>query len=334
MPNREALQGRVVLVTGASSGIGLETAKALAAMGAHLLFVGRSAERTEAARVAIDAAGSGRVHAIRGDFSSLEEVRRVADDVLAFDMPLHVVVHNAGLWHQERTPSQDGFEDTFAVNHLAPFLLTHLLLPRMLKSDGDRRLVHVSSRLHEQAGNTRTASGRAIHAMNVLGVRLPPPKSHRFDFDDLACANGFRGLEAYARSKLAQLLFSAELARRLPEDVTSNGVHPGSVNTSVTRDNAVLSVAIRLAGPLLKTPAQGARTSVHVASDVSLRGVTGRYFESSREATPSPAVAHEADALRLWDLSLSMVGLSAQDLAPAVRQRRVRAQATEGMARA
>lgn len=323
------MKRRTFLVTGASSGIGLETAKALVAHG-DVLFVGRSAERTAAAEDAIRAAAppGSDVVALRADFSSLDEVRRLADEVLALDRPLHVLVHNAGLWHQERVTSADGYEDTFAVNHLAPFLLTQLLLPRVLESEGDRRVVHVSSRLHEQAGTTQTLRGRLRHGLSVLGLQPPPPKDHRFDFDDLACAHGFRGLEAYARSKLAQLLFSAELARRVPANVLgSHGVHPGSVNTSVTRDNKVLSVAIKVAAPMLKTPAEGAATSVFVATATELRGTSGGYFADCAPRTPSPAVAHEGDARRLWDLSLTMVGLRDEDLAPAVRAKSAGARA-------
>jgi retinol dehydrogenase 14 len=211
------------------------------------------------------------------------------------------------VWHPDFRRSRDGFEDTFAVNHLAPFLLTHLLLPRMRETPGDRRVVHVSSRLHLQAGQTASLRGRVVHLLNVLGVSAGA-KGARLDLDAVDDREGYRGLEAYARSKLAQLVFSCELARREAE-VTSNALHPGSVATEVTRDNKVLHTLQPLAKYVLKTPEEGAHTSVHVATDPALRGVTGRYFARSREARPAPLVEDRALAARLWDLSAARVGL-------------------------
>ncbi len=291
------------LVTGGSAGIGLATARQLAQRGFRVRIVGRSPDKLAAAVREI----GGDVVALRADLSSLAEVRRVADELLARAEPLHVLINNAGVWHPDFRLSKDGFEDTFAVNHLASFLLTHLLLPRMRESEGDRRIVHVSSRLHVQAGQTATLRGRAVHFLNVLGVSAGA-RGARLDFDALDRREGFRGIEAYARSKLAQVIFSRELARR-EREITSNAVHPGSVATEVTRDNPVLAALRPLSTLVLKTPDEGARTSVHVACDPSVRGVTGRYFVNAREAAAAPIVDDAAVAERLWRLSAERVGL-------------------------
>lgn len=305
------MQGRVCLVTGASSGIGLETARGLAARGASVRIVGRNPERTaQAEELVRRASWGGDVVAYRADFSSLDDVRKLAHDILARDEELHVLINNAGVWHQERRESKDGFEDTFAVNHLAPFLLTRLLVDKMRQAD-HARIVHVSSRLHEQAGQTGLL-GRAVYLVNVLGVPVRGP-SGGIPFHDLDYARDYRGLEAYARSKLAQILFSNELARRLNgSNVTSNSVHPGSVNTNVVRDNRLLVLGSKIAAPFLKTPAQGAATSIHVACEPRLRHVTGKYFADSREKEPAPTVHDRNAAEELWRLSSEMVGVSAE----------------------
>ena len=292
------------LVTGASGGIGLATARELARRGMRVRIVGRSEDKLAAA---VRAIGGEDVVSFRADFSSLDEVRALAVRLLARGEPLHVLVNNAGVWHPDFQLSRDGYEDTFAVNHLAPFLLTRLLLPRMRETTGDRRIVHVSSRLHAQAGQTASLTGRAVHLANVLGLRVAAHGA-RLDFDAIDRREGFRGIEAYARSKLAQVIFSRELARR-ETSVTSNAVHPGSVSTDVTRDNRVLAALAPLARRVLKTPEQGARTSVHVACEPSLAGVSGRYFASAREAQPARVVDDPLVAARLWKLSAERVGL-------------------------
>lgn len=313
------MKGRVCVITGASSGIGLETAKALAVRGARVRLVGRNPERTRDAEVAVrQSAKESDVQSFQADFSSLDAVENLAGELLRPGEPIHVLVNNAGVWHQERRSSKEGFEDTFAVNHLAPFLLTHRLLGRMLESDGDRRIVHVSSRLHEQAGLSGPM-GRAVYLANVVGIpiRLTSPG---LNLGDLAATGSYRGLEAYARSKLAQILFSAELARRLDATIiTSNAVHPGSVATNVIRDSKALALATRLAQPFLKTASQGAATSVYAASDPSLRGVSGKYLADCQIRVPAPSARDSSSALELWNISMEMVGLRTSDLAEVVR---------------
>lgn len=298
---------RIALVTGASAGIGLATAIELARRGLSLRLVGRDPQKLEAARAAVAAEGAD-VATFRADLSSLADVRALAEAVLARDEALHVLVNNAGVWHPDFRRSRDRIEDTFAVNHLAHFLLTNLLLPRMRETKGDRRIVHVSSRLHAQAGATASLAGRVVHFANVVGLRMRA-RGARLDFDALDREEGYRGIEAYARSKLAQVIFSAELARR-EQEVTSNAVHPGSVATEVTRENPLLFALQPLSRLVLKTPAQGAATSVHVATAPELVGVSGRYFARSREA-PAATIADDREvATRLWALSAERVGLA------------------------
>jgi retinol dehydrogenase-14 len=301
---------RTVLLTGASSGIGRAAALELARRGARLRLTGRDPRKLDEVVAQARALGSEAIGQ-PCDMSSLADVRALASWLLERDEPLHVVVHNAGVWHASFRRSRDGYEDTFAVNHLAPFLLTHLLLPRLRESDGDRRIVHVSSRLHLQAGQTATLLGRAIHLLNVLGVPAGGT-SARLEFDAIDREVDFRGLEAYARSKLGQLVFALELARREP-GIASNAVHPGSVATDVTRDSRMLTWVAPAARLVLKTPEEGAETLLHAACDPSTSGVTGKYFARCREARYAAIADDRAVASELWTLSARLVGLDSDE---------------------
>jgi NAD(P)-dependent dehydrogenase (short-subunit alcohol dehydrogenase family) len=195
---------------------------------------------------------------------------------------VHVLVNNAGLWMQHRTLGERDIETTFLVNHLAPFLLTNLLIER-LRDSAPARVVTVSSRLH----------------IKERGIR----------FDDIHTASRFGGLGAYRQSKLANVLFSNELARRLNgTGVTANSLHPGDVATAVVRDSKLLTLGLETLGRIyLLTPEEGARTSLYVATTPSLAGVTGRYFANCREKAPSKEAQDEAMAKRLWTLSERLV---------------------------
>lgn len=276
------------VVTGASSGIGIETARGMAARGYRVLMVGRDPSRSQAALDDIvDSTGNQNVEVLLADFSSLDEVRGLAECVRSRCERLDVLINNAGVWHLERQLTADGFEATFGVNHLAPFLLTNLLREPLAAASGadGARVVNVTSRLHSR------------------------PKA--LDFDDLHAERKYGGLRAYAKSKLANVLFSNELARRWSAaGVTSNSVHPGDVVTHITRDSRLLTALIPIGGKLwLKTPAQGAATSLHVATAPHLGAVTGRYFADSREKKMSRAAQNESAAKRLWEVSAEMVGL-------------------------
>ncbi|NNJ11537.1 SDR family oxidoreductase [Chloroflexales bacterium ZM16-3] len=272
------------MVTGANSGIGKVTALELARKGATLVMLCRSRSKGEAARDEIIAqSGSGQVELILADFASLDSVRRAATEFLARHDQLHVLVNNAGLYMGERLLSQEGHEMTFAVNHLAPFLLTNLLLGA-LRAAAPARVVTVSSGAH-MMGHMR--------------------------FDDLDATRGFQGFRAYSDSKLANVLFSNELARRLADDgVTSNSLHPGAVATNFGGDSGGLGAFFfRLARPLFLSPEQGAQTSIYLASSPEVEGVTGTYFAKSRPAHSSSESTNAEVQRRLWEVSAGMTGV-------------------------
>jgi len=273
---------RYALVTGGSSGIGLETARGLTKHFDVVGIVGRQPERLAAAAEDLRS-GDARIETFQADFSSLAQVRRLAEDVKARFDSLSVLVNNAGVWHKVRTLSKDGYEDTFAVNHLAHFLLTNSLKD-LLALSAPSRVVHVSSSMH---------------------VR---PKS--LNWDDLMFEKRWRGFWVYGHSKLANVLFSNELARRWRDlGVTSNALNPGNVRSRITRNNAFLNALHRspIAKIIIMSEAEGARTSIYVATAPELAGVTGHYFDKMREATPSGAAQDEEAAHRLWEVSQELV---------------------------
>jgi retinol dehydrogenase 14 len=280
------MTGRTVLVTGGSGGIGRATALGLAAMGAHLAITGRDRGRTEDAVREIRAAGSGQVDVFVADLSSESQVRRLAGEVLQSLPRIDVLVNNAGGYWNTRHVTADGLERTFATNHLAPFLLTNLLLDR-LKDNAPARVVTVSS--------------------NVQAIG-------RIDFEDLQGERSYSGARAYNQSKLANVLFTYELARKLQAtSVTANALHPGMVRTSFGAEDP--SSAQRLftpfMRPFMKAPGRGAATSIHLASEPDLEQVTGRYFASSKPRRSSRRSYDQAAATRLWQVSADLAGLTA-----------------------
>jgi NAD(P)-dependent dehydrogenase (short-subunit alcohol dehydrogenase family) len=280
------LAGETVLVTGGTGGIGRATALGLATMGAHLAITGRDRERTEGAAREIRAIGGGQVDVFVADLSSQSEVRRLAVEVLQTYPRIDVLVNNVGGYWNTRHVTADGLEHTFALNHLAPFLLTNLLLDQ-LKQSAPARVVTVSSNAH--------ATGR-------------------IDFDDLQGERSYSGSKAYNQSKLANVLFTYELARRLqPSAVTANALHPGVVSTSFGAEDprGIQRLIIPFARPFMKTPAQGAATSIHLASAPDLEHVTGSYFVNSKPKRSSKPSYDETVAARLWQVSADLVGLTA-----------------------
>jgi len=280
------MAGRTVLVTGGTGGIGRATALGLATMGAHLAITGRDRGRTKGAAREIRAAGGGQVDVFVADLSSHSEVRRLAEEVLQRLSRIDVLVNNVGGHWNTRHVTADGLERTFALNHLAPFLLTNLLLDRLQQS-APARVVTVSSNAHAQG---------------------------RIDFDDLQGERSYSGARAYSQSKLANVLFTYELARRLPAtSVTANALHPGVTRTSFGAEDpgGVQRLLVPLMRPFMKAPAQGAATSIHLASAPDLEQVTGRYFANSKPKRSSKHSYDEAAAARLWRVSADLVGLTA-----------------------
>jgi retinol dehydrogenase-14 len=279
------MAGRTVLVTGGTGGIGRATALGLARMGAHLAICGRDPARTQAAAGEIRAAGGVQVDAFVADLSCESEVRRLAGEVLQRLSRIDVLVNNVGGYWNTRHVTADGLERTFAVNHLAPFLLTSLLLDR-LEQSAPARVVTVSSNAHAQG---------------------------RIDFADLQGQRSWSGARAYSQSKLANVLFSYELARRLPAtSVTANALHPGVVRTSFGAEDpaGIQRRFVPFVRPFMKTPAQGAATSIHVACAPDLEQVSGRYFTNSKPKSSSKASYDQATAARLWQISADLVGLT------------------------
>ena len=280
------MAGKVVLITGGTGGIGKATAIGLATLGARVGITGRDLSRT--GQVAADiraASGNPAIDGFAADMSSQTEVRRLAAAVLDAYPRLDVLVNNVGGFWAHRHPTADGLERTFAINYLAAFLLTDLLLER-LKASAPARVVTVSS--HVQAEG-------------------------RIEFDDLQGTRNYSGQSAYSQSKLANVMFTNELARRLEGSrVTATSLHPGVVRTDFGAEDQAwfFTIISRVVRPFLKTPVQGAQTSIYLASSPDVDGVTGQFFVNSKPKTANK-VAYDSDTTaRLWDVSASLVGMT------------------------
>jgi retinol dehydrogenase-14 len=279
------MAGRTVLVTGGTGGIGKATALGLAALGARVAITGRDQRRTDDVAREIAAAGGPPVDAFVGDMSSQAEVRRLADQVLDRLDVIDVLVNNVGGYWNTRHVTADGLERTFAVNHLGPFLLTGLLLDRLAQGTS-ARVVTVASHAHT---------------------------SGRIAFDDLQGERSYSGARAYNQSKLANVLFTYELARRLPPlSVTANAVHPGMVSTDFGAEDpaGVQRLLVPFLRPFMRSPARGAATSIHVASAPDVEQVSGQYFANSKPKRSSEGSYDAFAAARLWNASVGLVRLS------------------------
>ena len=277
------VKGKHIVLTGATRGIGRETALALGKMGANLSLVVRDRERGSGVADEVRAgAGGGDVAVFVGDLSSLADVRRVASEILAKHDAIDVLVNNAGAILVDRQVTKDGFEATFATNHLAYFLLTKLLLDSVKKGrgpgDAGPRIVNVASDAHHR-GSVK--------------------------FDDLMGEKKYVGWRAYSTSKLANILFTSELAKRLEgTNVTTNSLHPGVIASGFARNNAgVVGFLAKVAAPFLMSSEDGAKTTLFLATDPSVAKVSGKYFAKSRVQKPSREARDASVAKRLWDVS-------------------------------
>lgn len=296
MATQTNMHGKVVLVTGGTNGIGKATATGLACMGATVIITGRDPERGAAAVDEIKrASGNEFVDLLLADFGSLAQVRQLADTVQSNYNHLDVLVNNAGVWQTTRTETVDGIETTFAVNHLAPFLFTNLLLP-LLRHTAPARIVNVAS------------VGHSYVSLNI---------------DDLEGTRAYNQQRAYNQSKLANVLFTYELARRLQgTSVTVNALNPGWVNTSMTQNTGGIAALINtLARPWQLTPERGAQTSIFLASSPAVGGVTGKYFDHKQQETRTSNESYNQRlAQRLWRVSAELTRLDVTQQPPAVRE--------------
>jgi retinol dehydrogenase-14 len=274
------MAGKACIVTGASSGIGTATAVGLARLGASLALVGRDGGRLGDVAQRCQEVGAGDVRTYQSDFGELDRVRALADELLDDWPRIDVLVNNAALVLQHREQTVDGYERVFAVNHLAPYLLTRLLLDRLVAS-APSRIVNVAS---------------DAHSFGTL------------DPDDYMSTRSYKPMKAYGRSKLANILFTAELARRLEgSGVTANSLHPGFVSTGLARDNKLGILFMKLARPFIKSPSDGAETTVFLASEPV--AVSGEYFVDRKVHATKDYAKDPVMAERLWDDSAHLVGL-------------------------
>jgi NAD(P)-dependent dehydrogenase (short-subunit alcohol dehydrogenase family) len=277
------MEGKVCVVTGATSGIGKAAATAVARLGATVVLVGRDRRRTEAAVAEIGSVSASPPRAEIADLSSLEQVRGLAGRLAGLER-IDVLVNNAGLVLGERRMTPDGFEHVFALNHLAPFLLTSLLLPKLTAS-APARVVTVTSDAHSAA---------------------------RLDLSDPNLERGWDSWRSYANSKLANILFTRELARRLDgTGVTANCAHPGVVRTGFGRHaRPLLRLGITIARPFMASPDRGADSIVYLASSPDVAGQTGGYYVKRQRREPSAAARDDTAARELWEISEKMTGLA------------------------
>jgi NAD(P)-dependent dehydrogenase (short-subunit alcohol dehydrogenase family) len=278
------MQGKTIVITGATSGIGEVAALRLAAMGARIVLVARDPARASATLERLRAAGPGQAHgAFLADLGRLSEMKRVGAEIAAALPAIDVLINNAGAIFAHRTATEDGLEKTFALNHLAYFVLTLALHSRLVAA-GAARIVNTASAAHQNA---------------------------RLDLDDLQCSKAYGAMTAYSRSKLCNILFTRELARRLEgARITANCLHPGFVATRFgDAAGGLISRFAGLAKLLAISPEEGARTLVYLASSPHVAEKTGRYFRQCRQLSPSRAAQDDHVASALWERSLALAGL-------------------------
>jgi NAD(P)-dependent dehydrogenase (short-subunit alcohol dehydrogenase family) len=274
------VQGKTIIITGATSGIGEVAAVRLAERGARIVFTAREKARADDTLAKLQKANPGAAHAVHmADLSTLAEMKRIGAE-LAREPQIDVLVNNAGALFNKRQETADGLEMTFALNHMAYFVITNLLLGKLKPG---ARIVTVASNAHRGA---------------------------KLKFDDLQSRKGYMGFAVYSRSKLCNILFNRELARRVPAGVTANALHPGFVATRFgDNSGGLMRTVLKVAKPLgAISPEQGAQTIIHLASSPEVAGVTGEYFYKSRITTPTAEARNDADAKRLWDISAGIAG--------------------------
>jgi NAD(P)-dependent dehydrogenase (short-subunit alcohol dehydrogenase family) len=279
------MHGKTVVVTGATSGIGEVAADRLAQKGARIVFIARDRERGQETLKHLRAIAGHDNHAVHyADLSTIAEMKRVAQAIADSEPQIDVLVNNAGAMFTSRELTADGLEKTFALNHMNYFVVTNVLLEKLKAAPGGARIVSTASDAH---------------------------KGQHLDFDDLQSAKHYSGFSVYGRSKLCNILFTRELAKRLTgTNVTATCLHPGFVGTRFgDNSGGLMSLAIRLAKNFALSPEQGAQTIIHLASSPDVEGQSGGYYVKSKLATPTKAAQNDADAKRLWDISARIAGV-------------------------
>ena len=279
------MKDKVCLITGATAGIGAVTARVLAERGATVILVGRNPDKSRALveQLKQQTRNPG-VDYLLADLSSQQQIRALAETFKTRYPRLDILINNAGGIFFNRRETVDGLEMTFALNHLNYFLLTHLLLD-LLQASAPARLINVSSVAHYSA----SINFKNLQYKRFYGLGWP----------------------AYAQSKLANILFTYELARRLPANITANALHPGLVATNFALGNGLLGKLARLSlNPISISPQAGAQTIIYLATSPQVEGITGKYFEDCRPYRSSPASYDEATARRLWEVSEELTGVS------------------------
>ena len=279
------LDGKVCIITGATSGVGRETAKRIARAGAHLVLVNRNEEKAAALKAELAALSNAKVDLVHADFSNLDDVQRAASHILHHFPSIHILINNAGVHMTTRRLTVDGFETAFAVNHLASFLFTHLLLERMIAS-APARIIQVNSEGHRFGG---------------------------LKLDDLTWGKRrYKGLQGYGASKVAQLLTVWELADRLKDSgVTVNAVHPGEVATNIGMNNGFLYrwYQTYLLAHILKDPKISGEALYYFAAAPELSATNGKFFNLTTEEKPAAHALDRATGKRIWDISEELTGL-------------------------
>jgi NAD(P)-dependent dehydrogenase (short-subunit alcohol dehydrogenase family) len=286
---KENLQGKVCLITGATNGIGEEAAKQIALMGAEIIFIARSPAKAEELKQSLKSLTGRESTSIIADLSSQEEVKRAASEFLSMDIPLNILLNNAGIMNTSRKETVDGLEEVFSVNHLAYYSLTLMLMNKLIES-GPSRVVNVASGAH-----------MFVKDMN---------------FDDLQSEKEYKTMQVYGRSKLANILFTRELAERLEgKGVTVNCLHPGFVNTGIGSNNSptIGRILMTLARPFSRKTDRGAETSIYLCVSPEVENETGEYFYDCKKEKISAAASDKENATKLWEVSSKLTGIDLLD---------------------
>ena len=286
---KENLQGKVCLITGATNGIGEEAAKQIALMGAEIIFIARSPSKAEELKQSLKSLTGRESTSIIADLSSQEEVKRAASEFLSMDIPLNILLNNAGIMNTSRKETVDGLEEVFSVNHLAYYSLTLMLMNKLIES-GPSRVVNVASGAH-----------MFVKDMN---------------FDDLQSEKEYKTMQVYGRSKLANILFTRELAERLEgKGVTVNCLHPGFVNTGIGSNNSptIGRILMTLARPFSRKTDRGAETSIYLCVSPEVESETGEYFYDCKKEKISAAASDKENATKLWEVSSKLTGIDLLD---------------------